>query len=320
MKLRAVDLFCGAGGTSAGAHRTGQVELVCAVNHWDRAIQTHSANFPATKHFHCGIDKVDPRDCPPFNVLFASPECTSFTGARGNRPRSETSRCLAWHVLPWIEYHKPEWFVIENVVEFRSWGPLDSDNRVIKSEIGKTFDAWLMSLRSYGYQVEFRELCAADYGAATSRVRLFVIGRKGTKSVVWPEPTHNPHRSFFGKIDRSVPLVGITNRLRPLCQSTIEAWHKGNAQFGRHPWVYGYYGNATYTSTLKPLPTITTKDRFALCGPAGLRMLTNGELASAQGFQPDYTLCGTKAEITKQIGNSVSPPVAEAITRAILST
>lgn len=317
--LRAADLFCGAGGTSAGAHATGGVQFVAAVNHWDRAIETHSRNFPDTKHFHCGIDKVDPRDCPKIDLLFASPECTSFTGARGNRPRSESSRCLAWHVLPWIEHHRPEWFVVENVVEFKSWGPLDDEGRTVKTEIGKTFDAWLMSLQSYGYQVDHQEMCAADYGAATSRTRLFVIGRKGTRSVVFPEPTHNPHRAFFSVINRAIPLVGIEDRTRPLCQSTKEAWHRGRHQFGLHPWIYGYYGNATFTSTLKPLPTITTKDRFALCGPDGMRMLSNDELQSAQGFGRDYQICGTKKEVTKQIGNSVSPPVAEAITRAILS-
>jgi len=317
--LRAVDLFCGAGGTSAGAHATGGIQLCYAVNHWDRAIETHSANFPDTKHFHCGIDKVDPRECDKIDLLFASPECTSFTGARGSRPRSESSRCLAWHVLPWIEYHKPQWFVVENVVEFKTWGPLDDDGRTIKGKLGQTFDAWLMALRSYGYQVDHQEMCAADYGAATSRTRLFVIGRKGTKSVVFPERTHDQHIGFTTMVNRSIPLVGITGRSRPLCESTVTAWERGCRQFAGQPWIYGYYGNATYTPASKPLPTITTRDRFALCGPSGLRMLVNGELASAQGFPASYRFCGNRAEITKQIGNSVSPPVAEAITRAILS-
>lgn len=327
VKLRAVDLFCGAGGTSAGAHATGGVQLVAAVNHWERAIETHQANFPDAKHFHCGIDKVDPRDCEPFDLLFASPECTSFTGARGNRPRSETSRCLAWHVLPWIEHHRPAWFVIENVTEFKSWGPLDADGRTVKSKLGTTFAAWLMALRSYGYQVEHRELCAADYGAATSRTRLFVIGRRGTKSVVWPEPTFGPgqvrrHRSFDDVVDLTVACPTIESRVRPLSATTIEKIKAAQYHMLWNRWIYGYYGNATHRQIDRPLPTITTKDRFALIDNRsdgiGFRMLANHELAAAQGFDGHYKLCGTRAEVTKQIGNSVCPPVAEAITRAIL--
>lgn len=323
MKLRAVDLFCGGGGTSAGAVATGGITLVGAVNHWDVAIETHSRNFPGVRHWHCGIDKVDPRESAPFDILFASPECTSFTGARGNRPRSESSRCLAWHVLPWIEHHQPEWVVVENVTEFASWGPLDDDGRVIKSKIGQTFDAWLMALRSYGYQVETVNLCAADFGAATSRTRLFVIGRKGTKSVVLPEASRAKPKSFMSVMDRQLPMLGVESRIRPICESTMKWLHRGRELFGDSTWIHGYYGNATLTHVSRPLPTITTKDRFALVdatsGAFAMRMLTNPELAAAQGFPSDYQWSGTKAEITKQIGNSVCPPVAEAITRAILS-
>lgn len=323
MKLRAADLFCGAGGTSIGAHATGGVDLIAAVNHWDRAIETHSANFPATKHFHCGIDKVDPREVDQIDLLFASPECTSFTGARGNRPRSESSRCLAWHVLPWIEHHRPAWFVVENVAEFAKWGPLDSDGKTIKSKLGVTFDAWLMALRSYGYEVEHREMCAADYGAATSRTRLFVIGRRGTKSVVFPEPTHPKHKPFLSVMDRRLKLRGAVSDTRTLCPNTMAALHRGRELFGDSTWIYGYYGNATFTPLSRPLPTITTKDRFAIhdasSGVFAVRMLANHELSAAQGFPSDYVFRGTKTEVTKQIGNSVCPPVAEAITRAILS-
>ena len=322
MVLTATDLFCGAGGTSAGARATGGVRLLCGVNHWDRAIETHSANFPDAVHLHTSIDKIDPRDCERMDILFASPECTSFSKARGRRVRSRSSRCLAVHTIPWIEIHRPKWFVFENVAEFQEWGPLDDNESPIEDLAGNVFDAWLMMLKAYGYQVEMRVLNAADYGAATSRERLFIIGRRGKKSPIWPEPTHQ-HKSFLSVLDRSLPMPGLSSRSKPLCPNTMTALHRGRELHGEASWIHAYYGNSTCTAVTRPLPTITTRDRFALVdcssGEFALRMLSNQELAAAQGFPADYQFCGSQKEVTMQIGNSVSPPVAEAITRAILS-
>lgn len=569
--LRAADLFCGAGGTSSGAEATGGVRVHYACNHWDKAIGTHSANFPHTKHFHCRIDQVDPRECDKIDLLFASPECTHHSRARGGRPTSDQQRAGAWCIMPWIEYHRPRWVIVENVVEFREWGPVDDlTGRPLKSRRGAFFDAWLKMFWAAGYRVDVQVLNAADFGAATSRSRLFVIARKGNRNPVFPEPTHGQHtrgalpgmglspwRPAAEIIDWSIPCPSIFNRKRPLADKTllrIEAglrrfvgpfvaqWdnHGGNGHYvrdvdgplgtqttkansglvmpyqvvfrnnmdsadlsdplstitaggGHHgvaipflsdvnhgnsghsngrshsvdaplgtvtarngkaivtpfvlatgsggaprgidspvptivtrdgsafvtpflcgcggragqspprpidgptgtittkadqcvavpyqfqligrgagksrgidqavptilaarenhgviiPWLAHYYGTDNQSPMTDPVDTITTKERHSLCmalcrGPQdwptphseamrvlqatmlqlgvcdiGFRMLSNPELAAAQGFNADYKFHGTKAEITRQIGNSVSPSVAQAMTQAILS-
>lgn len=322
MKLRAIDLFCGAGGFSAGAEATGGVELVCAVNHWRRAIETHATNFPHARHYEEPIQRVDPSDCDRCNILFASPDCTHFTKARGNRKKSKSSRCLAIHVLPWIEIHRPEWFVFENVHEFCKWGPLDSDGDVIKELEGGVFDGWIMMLRGYGYRVEYQRLNSRDFGAPTSRERLFIVGRRGKRNPVWPEPTGDI-RSFESVLDTSLPMTDAIDRQKPICDTTLGHFRNAQKRFGDSTWIHGYYGNATFTPISEPLQTITCKDRFALVtasdGRFLTRMLSNRELQLAQGFPEEYRILGTRAEVTRQVGNSVSPAVAKAMTQAILS-
>ena len=122
--LTAADLFCGAGGTSIGAELTGAASVVFALNHWQVAVDTHSANFPRARHVNSRLENTHPGESPPMNILFASPECTHHSRARGGKPTSDQQRSGAWHVLPWIEHHRPTFVAIENVVEFRDWGLL----------------------------------------------------------------------------------------------------------------------------------------------------------------------------------------------------
>lgn len=122
--IKAADLFCGAGGTSIGAHQTGEVDVRFALNHWDVAIDTHLANFPQTKHVRSALKWTHPSECDKINLLFASPECTHHSKARGGRPTSNQQRSGAWEIMPWIEYHRPSVIVVENVTEFEDWGPV----------------------------------------------------------------------------------------------------------------------------------------------------------------------------------------------------
>lgn len=498
--LTAADLFCGAGGTSIGAELTGCARVVFALNHWQVAVNTHSANFPGARHVNSRLENTHPSESPPMNILFASPECTHHSRARGGKPTSDQQRSGAWHVLPWIEHHRPTFVVIENVTEFRDWGPVAADGRPLKSKQGLLFDSWLMSIRSMGYRVEHTELNAADFGAATSRNRLFVVARKGGRSPQFPSATHAKlagglfglprWRSAAEIIDWSIPCPSIFGRKRPLADKTllrIEAglrrfvgpfvarcahgdgsWgHKGSAvseslgtlttskdfalampfpyivpNFGEAPgqeprthaigdalptvtshgagavaipflaevnhdgdarlgsmdstlgsittkngraivvpfqfqligrgagnsrsignpvptvvatrenhgviipWLSQFYGNETQSRADVPVPTITTKDRHSLCvarftpadwpeptsdamrtlqatmrelgvADVGFRMLSNPELSLAQGFPSSYIFTGTKSDVTRQIGNSVSPSVAKAITMAL---
>lgn len=242
--LSVADLFCGAGGTSQGAEDSGAGRVVFAVNHWPTAIETHSANFPHARHVCARIDQVSPAECPKIDVLFASPECCHHSRARGGRPMSDQQRAMAWDVLKWAEFHRPSWIVVENVIEWELWGPLGSDHRPLKTKRGATFEAWVRAIQSLGYTVDWRRLNAADYGAATSRTRLFVIARKGRRSVPWPEPTHGqraggelpglgvkPWRAAWEIIDWSKPCPSIFARKRPLADKTLLRIEAGLRRF-----------------------------------------------------------------------------------------
>lgn len=133
------DAFAGGGGLSLGIHQGGG-DVLCAINHDPLAIQTHSANFPNTLHLCKSIDRVNPADCPRTRILAAAPECTNFSYGKGDAPRVETSRWLAWALLPFIEYHRYEWLVIENVPAFKRWGrwtPLGTRSRNVAGKYSK---------------------------------------------------------------------------------------------------------------------------------------------------------------------------------------
>ncbi len=503
-KLKAADLFAGAGGTSKGAEQGGAT-LVFALNHWEVAVKTHAHNFPNARHVNSRLDACSPSECDAIDILFASPECTHHSRARGGRPTTDQQRAGAWDVMKWVEHHRPSFVVIENVREFEDWGPV-SDGKPLESMKGRFFIAWVRAIESAGYRVEWRILNAADYGAATSRDRLFVICRKGNRAIHWPEPTHakptnSKQRAFAGMelpawrsaaeiIDWSIECPSVFARKHPLRDKTLARIEAGVDRFvgpfvakwdnhsssdascvrgvdqplatlvtkanqglalplvasthfgGRYfpaddrpcptircqngallavpyltpffgergqqtprthsiddglptitshgagglvvpfladvnhgpdgsqgsrtygineslgtittkrgkavvtPLVVNYYGNGSCSEVSSPLGTITTKDRFAIVPIAlgvldgfegrtagersllttmerlgvldiGFRMLANHELSAAQGFPTDYWFAGTKADVTRQIGNSVSPHVAKSITEAL---
>ena len=205
--IYAADLFCGAGGTSAGLMKACEalglddIRLL-AINHWDVAIMSHSANHPGATHLCESLDNVDPRKAVPggrLDILCASPECTHHSIARGGRPCSDQGRASAWHILRWAEALYIDNILVENVREFINWGPLGADRRPTKSRKGATFTAFVTALESLGYRVEWRILNAADYGDPTTRQRLFLLARRGIREEVWPRPTHSAKTSdtFF---------------------------------------------------------------------------------------------------------------------------
>lgn len=377
-KLQAVDLFCGAGGFTTGAEAAG-VDVLLAVNHWRTAILTHQDNHPKVRHICARIDDIDPRHdktLPAFDLLMASPECTHHSIARGGRPIDDQKRATPWHVCVWAEAKRPKWLLIENVREFRDWGPIDDRGRPIKSRKGEIFRQWIKSLEAIGYQVDYQVLNAADFGAPTKRHRLFILARRGRgrarKHIPWPEATHAGRwRAAAEVIDWSRPCPSIFARKKPLADNTLQRIEAGlrkfvepfivamrNNQDGLSlreplstictsgalatlttktghsvvmPFLVKYYGTGGCQAVSEPLGTVTTKDRFGLAMVSllqtmrdlnvvdiGFRMLDVDELTAAQGFPVGYYLHGTKAEQVKQIGNSVSPPMAEALCRTIV--
>lgn len=218
-KIVIVDMFCGAGGMSTGAKRVldriatqfdkplAEVVELIAVNHWDTAIESHSENYPWATHFHRDVTALSPWDLinherspldedSTIDLFIACPDCTYFSSARGGGPKDPDSRMLPWEVIEFVEKLTVQNFLFENVPEFRNWGPLDENNEPITEQKGEYFDNWLSTL-AVEFNVEHRVLNAADYGDATSRRRLFIIGRKNA-GVAWPSPTHSEDGSELG--------------------------------------------------------------------------------------------------------------------------
>lgn len=205
-EVTAADLFCGAGGTS-----TGLVEAVedlereygikvrlrlTAVNHWDVAIETHSANHTFAQHACSSLVGVDPLAVipGPLDLLVASPECTHHSNARGGRPMSDQSRSSGDDVVRWIRLKRPGMVIIENVREYRSWGPLGKNGRPIKSRKGEFYQRFLQQIRELGYTVEERLICCADNGDPTTRTRLFIYCRRQVDApIAWPAPAYSKH-------------------------------------------------------------------------------------------------------------------------------
>jgi len=289
-EVYAADLFCGGGGTSSGLKKAcealGRKLWLLAVNHWDIAISTHSQNHPYARHICETLDSVDPRKVVPggrLDILWASPECTHHSRARGGKPCSDQSRASAWHVVRWADALYIKNIIVENVKEFLSWGPLGANGRPLKSRRGETFRAFLTALESLGYRVDYRILNAAYYGDPTTRERLFIIARRGRRPIVWPEPTHTPNgeAGLFGKtkrwrtareiIDWNIPGQSIYERKKPLSQNTMNRIYAGMRKFCSkelEPFLIQFYGTNDARSINRPAPTVTTSgNHTGLCQP-----------------------------------------------------
>lgn len=187
-----VDCFAGGGGWSTGAELALGRIIDIAINHDPDAVRMHKANHPFTRHYCEDILEVDPIEAvQQKHVVWAhfSPDCKHFSKAKGSKPVDKKIRGLAWIVLRWAALVKPDIISLENVEEFKTWGPVRR-GKPIKAKAGQTFLKWKSQLESLGYIIEHRELVACDYGAPTSRKRFFLIARRDGKPIVWPEPTH----------------------------------------------------------------------------------------------------------------------------------
>ena len=286
--IQIADLFCGAGGTSTGAlaacEELGLKARLTAINHWETAIATHTANHPDARHFCASIDTLNPRDLYGFgklDVLWASPECMSHSRARGGKPINDQSRATAWCVTRWAEALQPGIILVENVEEFLDWGPMGSNGKTLKSRKGDTYRAWCGALRSLGYTVDHRILCAADYGDPTTRRRLFVQAVRGRRKIRWPDPTHFPahdgHDSLFDHqpwvsareiINWQHPTRSIFGRKRPLSPNTIRRIEIGLQKYGLRPFLVPQQQRMATRGLEKPLQTIVGSSRGeGLCQP-----------------------------------------------------
>jgi len=320
LKLYCADLFCGAGGTSSGlvaaARELGlDVELI-AINHWPVAIATHSANYPWARHICARIEEVQPRDVVPggrLHLLVASPECTFHSVARGGRPIEDQKRVPAWGVIQWVQELFVDSVLIENVPEFKRWGPLGANGKPLKRKAGETYQAFLQALRSLGYRVEEKVLCCADYGDATTRRRLFIAAtRKGVPA--WPVPSHGPREkitiqsSLFPKslqpwrpareiIDWELKGKNIFGRKKPLAEKTMRRIAAGMKKINGldiEPFLVMLYGTNKTRSVDQPLPTVTASGQhIGLCEPFLLSQASGGAPRPVE--EPVPTICARGA-------------------------
>jgi DNA (cytosine-5)-methyltransferase 1 len=308
-----VDLFAGGGGLSiACEHALGRSPDI-AINHNDDALSMHRANHPQTRHFIADVFEVCPRGATqgrPVGYLHLSPDCTHHSQAAGGQPRDERRRALTWIGRRWAGQVRPRVITLENVRQVLKWGPLiakrdKATGRVVKRDgtvaahgehvargdqflvpdpkrEGITWRAFVRSLQAMGYIVDWRILCAADYGAGTTRERLFMVARCDGKPIVWPEPTHHKKPARGQKrwvpaadcIDWSIPCPSIFERAKPLADATLRRIARGIQRFvldSADPFIVPitHHGSDRVNDIDDPLRTITTAHRgeFALCAP-----------------------------------------------------
>lgn len=284
-----VTLFAGGGGTCTGIAEALQRPVDIAINHWPQAIAMHARNHPETKHYCESVWDVEPRiACGRRKVgfLWASPDCTDHSRAKGGKPKSKGRRALATVVLKWAAQVRPRVIMLENVEEFAEWGPLGEDGAPLRDRRGESFRAWVADLELQGYRVEWRSLVAADFGAPTTRKRLYLIARCDGLPIVWPEPTHGAGRGKAWRsaaecIDFTLPCPSIFTRSRPLAERTLQRIARGVVRYvldAARPFVVPYYGTGVADPVSEPLATVTTRDRFALVTPfvAGIDNQSSG--------------------------------------------
>lgn len=297
--ITAIDLFCGAGGTSHGLWRAcaaaGRELRLTAVNHWPVAVETHTGNHPWATHHCASLEMIKPRDVVPsgeVDLLVASPECTHHSVARGGRPMNDQARSSAFHVLRWLDSLYVRRVLIENVPEFMSWGPLDRRGRPLKSRRGELFRQFLANLEALGYRYRYEVVNTADYGDPTTRRRFFLIAARG-RVPEWPAPTHaqDPKQGgLFGAprrrwraareiIDWSIKGESIFRRKRPLAPATLKRIEAGLIRFcgpAAEPFLQAlrpfliqvnHAGGPRMQDVETPLPTLTTKNGHALIEP-----------------------------------------------------
>lgn len=294
--------FAGGGGASTGIEMATGLSVDIAINHDPEAIKMHKANHPGTKHYCESVWDVNPVEAckgHPVALAWFSPDCKHFSKAKGGKPKDKNIRGLAWVALRWAGLVRPRVIMLENVEEFKTWGPLNRSHRPIKAKQGVTFKKFVSQLEDLGYKVEFRELIAADYGAPTMRKRFFMIARCDGKPIVWPEPTHGPADSeevkagllkpyvgAYTQLDFSLPCPSIfdtaeeikekygINAKRPLAPKTMERIARGLKKFvidNAEPFIVQVNHSGAKSDYCKsanePLSTVTGKHGFGVVEP-----------------------------------------------------
>lgn len=307
--MRVVDYFAGAGGFTE-ASRSAGATVVCAINHWPRAVETHRANHPEVDVRCEDLTRFDPRALPSFDVLVASPACQGHSRARGvahhsaRDQRWDPSRATAWAVVDTVEVCRPRGVVVENVVDFLRW---------------ELFELWRAALVKLGYGVTVGVRDASAWGVPQERPRVFVTAVRGKTAPSVPAPGRAP-----------VPVSTVLDFdagewsavERPgRSAATLARVARGRRELGVERFVMPYNGSGsglTGRSLARPLGTVTAADRWAVVDGGRMRMLRVEELRACMGFPERYQLPTSRADATKMLGNAVVPAVAASAVRAVM--
>lgn len=274
-----IDCFAGGGGASVGIEMALGRSVDIAINHDPQAIRMHETNHPDTLHLTEDIFAVDLQKYTQgkhVRLMWASPDCTSHSKAKGGKPRKQGLRILPWAVYKHAKAILPDVIIMENVEEIQQWGPLDASGHPIPERKGEDYKKFIVAMKSLGYTFDCRELIAADYGAPTTRKRWYAIFRRDGNPIIWPEPTHNKEGSDGLKkwvpvhtvLDFSDLGKSIFGRKKPLADNTMKRIARGMQKFvfeNPEPFIAQVnHGGDNFRgqSIHEPMPTITQKHGF----------------------------------------------------------
>lgn len=303
--MKAIDLFAGLGGFSAGAEMAG-VDVVWAGNHWPAAVAIHAANHPSAEHACQDLQQTNWRDVPAHDIMLASPCCQGHSRARGKangNPQHDASRSTAWAPVSALEYHRPHFAVIENVVDLAQWA---------------LYPAWCAALTALGYAMTPMIVDAADHGVPQHRERLFIalVLGKHPLEIELPRREHVPASSFIDFGAGNWQPIEKPGR----APSTLNRVRAGRASFGDR-FIMPYYGGGSGLagrSLSRPAGTITTRDRWGIVDGDRTRMMSANECRAAMGFPAGHILPPKHTDAVHMLGNAVAPPAARDVLTAML--
>lgn len=287
MRELIIDCFAGGGGASVGIEMALGRQVDIAINHDPAAILMHKTNHPDTLHITEDIFKVDILKYTKGKhvaLMWASPDCTSHSKAKGGQPREKSLRILPWAVYKHARAILPDVILMENVEEIQDWGPLDNNGYPIKERKGEDYRKFIKAMTSLGYEHDSRELVAANYGAPTTRKRWYAIFRRDGKEIKWPEPRHEIEQwePVHKYIDWSNLGSSIFTRKKPLKEKTLNRIARGIEKFiinDHNPYflpdniassfLIQYHSETTKNgvrgqSLNEPIQTIDTSNRYGL--------------------------------------------------------
>lgn len=312
-----IDNFAGGGGTSTGLEQAFKRPVDVAINHDPKALAMHRINHPDTKHYCESVWDIDPIEATGnqlVGLVWLSPDCKHFSKAKGGKPVEKKIRGLAWVALRWAAKTRPRVIMLENVEEFKTWGTLGKDGRPCPKGKGRTFKSFVNALNRQGYEVEWRELRACDYGSPTIRKRFFLIARRDGLPIQWPTPTHGhpdsiqvqkgklkPWRTAAECIDWTIECPSIFTRTRPLATATLERIAKGLNRFvlnSGDPFIVKVNHTSSSgevhfrgQSLKQPIQTITGKNGSGIVAPVLIECANASSPRSMPVNEPLRTIC-----------------------------